>query len=250
MFRKLLPFSLILLIAIPMFAVLYSPAAAAPAALRPSRTPTKTKTPTNTPTPVVPSATPTPAGSWIVVTAPNGGEVLTNGDVYSISWLSSADIEFVEVVIGQRSLCVDCGAYWNTEFSTGPIENTGSFDWTVSIEEPVDKQIFVMVSGGSYDGINFNNSIVLAMDVSDRPFTILEDPLATPTWTEEPTVTSSATLTATDTSTPTDEPIATFTATFTPTDEPTATWTPLPSTFTPTPTRTRTPTRTPVCADC
>lgn len=218
MFRKLLPFSLILLIAIPMFAALYSPAAAAPAALKPSRTPTKTKTPTSTPTPVIPSVTPTPAGSWIIVTAPNGGEVLTNGDVYTFTWQSSADIEFVDVMIGQRSLCEDCGPYWNTEISTGPIENTGSFEWTVYMEEPADKQFFIMVSGGSYDGINFSNSTVLAMDVSDRPFTILEDPLATPTWTEEPSATWTATSTATSTSSAT--PIITFTPTRTPT------WTP------------------------
>jgi hypothetical protein len=218
MFRKLLPFSLILLIAIPMFAVLYSPAAAAPVSMKPSRTPTKTKTPTNTPTPVIPSATPTPAGSWIIVTAPNGGEVLTNGDVYTFTWQSSADIEFVDVMIGHRSLCEDCGPYWNTEISTGPIENTGSFEWTVYMEEPADKQFFIMVSGGSFDGVNFSNSIILAMDVSDRPFTIVESPLATPTWTEEPSATWTATSTATST------PSATPSITFTPTRTPT--WTP------------------------
>lgn len=214
MFRKLLPFSLILLIVISMFAVLYSPVTAA----APRRTPKPTRTPlaTKTKTP-----TPAPSGSWIMVTSPNGGEVLTNGEEYSITWVSSADIEFVDIMLGYRSLCEeDCIPYWSTELSTGPMENTGSFTWATYIEDPADKQFFIMISGGSADEISFHNSIVLAMDVSDRPFAIIENPFATPTATDEPLPTLTETAIPTFTLTASATPNATFTRT------PTLTWTP------------------------
>lgn len=213
MFRKFLPLSLILLIVLSVFALLSSTTSAA--ALHPTRTPKPTRTPVYTKT-QIPTATPTTSTPWLTVTAPNGGEVLTNDDVYSITWQSSADIEFVSILIGYMDTCDGCSPYWNIVWTTGPIANSGSYDWTVSADDPQGKQFTAMIVGENFNGTDYT---IVASDVSNAPFVIQVSPFITPT------------------------------LTFTPTDEPTATFTPVSVTPTFTPTRTRTITSTPAASD-
>lgn len=211
MFRKFLPLSLILLLVFSVFAVLSSPTSAA--ALHPTRTPKPTRTPVYTKT-KTPTVTPTAATPWLTVTTPNGGEVLTNETVYSITWQSSADIEFVSILIGYMDTCDGCSPYWNIVWTVGPISNSGSYDWTVSVDNPEGKQFTAMIVGENFNGTGYT---IVASDVSNAPFAIQISPFITPT----------LTFTATDEPTATNTP-ASVTPTFTPTRTPSATQTLMP----------------------
>src|SRR5688572_17567035 len=89
-------------------------------------TTTQTVTLTDTPTPIT-SSTPTntPAGRWITVTSPNGGEILNEGDVYHITWDSSPDIDMVWIMLRQNE--------HQGNWIVTSLPNTGSYDWTIFI---------------------------------------------------------------------------------------------------------------------
>jgi hypothetical protein len=220
--------------ATPTFTATFDPMATETATYTATRTitPTRTKTPT-------PTATPT-SSSWITVTDPNGGEVLSYGDVYPITWQSSADIESVYIAISYRYTCAGCPSNWNFEWYTGPIPNSGFYNWTVYVVDPTDKEFIVDVEDGYSIG-----------DFSDNPFTVVlsDIPTTTPPFTAVPpnTISPTSTPSETPTITPSYTPTLTKTATYTFTPESTSTFTPTKTpTVTRTPTNTFTPTPTPL----
>jgi hypothetical protein len=161
-----------------------------------TRTLTRTRTVTNTP--FIPTSTPTrtetpteispsPINSWITVNTPNGGEILTPGDIYSITWQSSADIDLVDILIGYRYTCDGCPLDWNLEWSEGLVPNSGSYDWTVQVDDVANKEFIVLLQGERLNGSGGYD--VVAMDESDSPFTVEETifPTFTPTITSTPT---------------------------------------------------------------
>jgi hypothetical protein len=130
-------------------------------------TPTIVFTPTHT-------ATPTPA-EWITLTAPNGGEVLTVGDVYRITWQSSPNVGRVNLGVISRYTCAGCPSEWFFERVIASLyPNTGYYDWLVSVDDPTNKEFIVLVEG--IDEIEYT---ILAWDYSDEPFDVL--PLSVPT---------------------------------------------------------------------
>jgi hypothetical protein len=176
----------------------------------PTRTPTRTRTMTNTP--LIPTSTPTytqtstlvsPSAfnSWITLNTPNGGEVLSYGYPYAITWQTSPDIELVNIMVGSRYTCAGCGDVWNLEWGIGQVPNTGSYEWDVIVDDPANKEFVVLVQGERFTGSGYN---LVAQDVSDNPFIVeLSD---IPTVTQGPTGTSSPVPTVTYTFTPTPTP--------------------------------------------
>jgi hypothetical protein len=210
--------------ATPTFTATFDPMATETATYTATATRTRTPTPTITPT----------STSWIMVTDPNGGEVLSYGDVYPITWQSSPDIELVAIVIQYRYICTGCSSNWVFEWGIDHVPNTGYFDWTVYVDDPINKEFRVYVAG-----YNADYSAVLNWDLSDNPFTVVlsDIPTITPPPTAAPSITVAPTSTVTPTSTPSETPTATYT--FTPTNTPTGT-----NTSTATNTKTNTPTKT------
>ena len=170
-------------------------------------TPTDTAPATITPTPTAtPSPAPTSIPSWLRVIAPNGGEILTYGDVYRIKWESSPNIDSVDVMVGYKTSCDGCPPDWNFEWTTGPIQNTGFFDWTVNITDTAEKDLVVVV---------YNP---FAWDESDGPFTVVmpNTPTIIPGTETMPANTSTVTPAWTPSNIPTDTSIAPDTETPTP----------------------------------
>ncbi len=133
---------------------------------------------------------------------PNGGEILSYGEVYPITWQSSSDMEMVDIYIGSRYTCAGCSPYWDLEWSIHFIPNTGSYNWSVYVDDPTSKEFIVLVQGEHFNGTSYSP---LAWDESDNPFTVaLSDiPTITPTPTGIPTNTRTATPTTPPTMTPT-----------------------------------------------
>jgi hypothetical protein len=121
--------------------------------------------PSITSTPAFPTATPIPT-RWVTVTTPNGGETLTVGDVYRITWQSSPNID--KVYIGYKS-CPSC-----LDWIVTNIPNTGYYDWTVFVGNTINTQFTIEITG-------YETGYGSAVDASDAPFTVLQPPTATPT---------------------------------------------------------------------
>jgi hypothetical protein len=64
-----------------------------------------------------------PGTETITVTAPNGGESITGGTTYTITWTYTGSIASVVL-----SYSTDNGATWTT-IGSGPVLNTGSYSW-------------------------------------------------------------------------------------------------------------------------
>jgi hypothetical protein len=143
-----------------------------------TRTPTLTRTPSVTPTFTV-TSTPTPL-HWLNVLAPNGGEVLVEGDVYPITWASSPGIN----TVGLRYISCETCQTW---IETG-IPNTGHYDWTVDVGDSDPTELTIEIIG-------YVDGVEVAADRSNAPFLVLDEP--------PPTATGTLTLTATSTWTPT-----------------------------------------------
>jgi hypothetical protein len=129
----------------------------------------------------------------------------------------------VDVFIGYRYKCVGCSSNWNLEWYTTFIPNTGSYDWTVYVDDPTNKEFLVGIQGENFNGSGYS---VPTWDESDNPFTVILSGI--------PTITRTATKTATLTPTPSLTRTPTNTKTITPTPGPTNTKT-LTPTITPTP---------------
>jgi hypothetical protein len=186
---------------------------------------------------ITPTATPT---RWLTVTSPNGGEVMTVGDVYQITWQSSPNID--KVSIGYK----DCPSCLNWIVTTVP--NTGSYAWTVFVGNTTNTQFTIEIIG-------YQTGVGSTIDDSDAPFTVLQHAVATSTPTNIPTNTSTPssiptnipTGTSTPSSIPTNIPTGTSTPSSTSTNNPTSTDTGIPTstdTSIPTSTDTSIPTST------
>jgi hypothetical protein len=66
-----------------------------------------------------------PAGKWIQVTSPNGGEDWYVGSTYSLTWSAHQDISNVKI-----ELSVDGGLNFNIVLNAST-PNDGSYDWTI-----------------------------------------------------------------------------------------------------------------------
>ncbi|HEY3477129.1 MAG TPA: hypothetical protein VGK56_21115, partial [Anaerolineales bacterium] len=142
----------------------------------PTRTPTQTLTPTKSSTP--------PSSMFIQVVQPNGGEVLTVGSTYRITWNSSPDID--KVTIGYKA-CDSCLDWIATN-----IPNVGYYDWNVFVGNTINTQFKIDITG-------YDTGVGSVVDRSDNYFTVLQ-PTATPspTPTRTPRFTASPTLPASD----------------------------------------------------
>ena len=137
---------------------------------------------TNTP---APTPTSTPSGLWLTVTSPNGGEVMTVGNVYTITWQSSPNINMVYIGYSGCTGCLN----W---IATG-IPNTGSYNWTVNVGNTTNTQFKIEITG-------YETGVGSVTDDSDAPFTVLQPSTtltSTPTNTLTPTSTSAVTPTST-----------------------------------------------------
>jgi predicted outer membrane repeat protein len=154
------------------------------------------------------------ATRWIRVTSPNGGEVVTVGDVYRITWQASANID--KVSIGYKS-CTSCLAWIVTN-----IPNTGFYDWTVNVGNTTKTQFTIQITG-------YQTGVGSTTDYSDNSLTVLPKPTPTRTSTKTATVTKTriSTRTATSSKTPWPSKTPTSSKTPTPTDTPTDTPTPI-----------------------
>ncbi|KPL04746.1 MAG: hypothetical protein AMJ73_03815 [candidate division Zixibacteria bacterium SM1_73] len=104
----------------------------------------------------------------VTVTAPNGGEVMTVGQVYTITWNATDDVGVSSISIYYS---YDGGANYNLVDNLSG--NPGSYDWTV----PNTPSTQCLVKVYAYDAVGNEGS-----DVSDAFFTIQQD-------TEPPVVT-------------------------------------------------------------
>ena len=137
---------------------------------------------TNTP---APTPTSTPSGLWLTVTAPNGGEVMTVGNVYTITWQSSPNINMVYIGYSGCTGCLN----W---IATG-IPNTGSYNWTVNVGNTTNTQFKIEITG-------YETGVGSVTDDSDAPFTVIKpSTTATSTPTNIPTPTSTLVVTPTST---------------------------------------------------
>ncbi|MEQ9381258.1 MAG: IPT/TIG domain-containing protein [Imperialibacter sp.] len=100
----------------------------------------------------------------VLVTAPNGGEVVNLGDVYPITWTSTGLDDATPLTIGYST---DGGASY-TEIATGVVGDfSGTFDWAPEGEPTTAAKIKVTVDGDK------------ASDESDDDFTVRIKPLLT-----------------------------------------------------------------------
>jgi len=129
--------------------------------------PTPTQTASQTPEP---SSTPPTSSNFIQVTSPNGGEILTEGSTYRITWSSTSDIKTVYI-----------GYKWSSsgmDWIAPGIPNTGYYDWNVLVGQMPSNQFKIYIYGyGTAD----------TSDESDGFITILK-----PTLTDTPTMTPTA----------------------------------------------------------
>jgi hypothetical protein len=101
---------------------------------------------------------------FIQVVQPNGGEVLTVGSTYRITWNSSPDID--KVTIGYKA-CDSCLDWIATN-----IPNLGYYDWTVFVGNTINTQFKIDITG-------YDTGVGSVIDRSDNYFTVLQ-PTATP----------------------------------------------------------------------
>jgi hypothetical protein len=147
----------------------------------PTYMPTQTNTliPTPTPTATYTRTSTAAPTSWITVISPNGGEELTNGEVYRITWQSSLDIREINMYIGYR--CLGCSSPLSTLEHFYPLVNTGYYDWTVLVDDPINKEFLVYVVGIG------DANVILSEDYSDGIFTVVYPSTPMPTPAEPPT---------------------------------------------------------------
>ena len=174
--------------------------------LRPLRHPHSSPYPTNS--------------SWITLTAPTGGDVITDGDTYRITWQSSPNIALVDIGIWYQ--CTSCSPYWAYVLEAGSIPNTGYYDWNVNVTDPAGKEFEVGIEDSNYSGDpgTFAISWPFTVAMPNTPTTIpdtatmpADTSTVTPTWT--PSAVPTDTSLAPDTDTPTPTPVPTDTPTFT-----------------------------------
>jgi hypothetical protein len=94
--------------------------------------------PSNLPPPCVAPPEPT-----ITVTSPNGGEELSVGEVYEITWTSEGEIDFVKI-----EYSVNNGLDW-TEIVANT-DNEGSYDWIVPSDISNQSQVRISDVEGAF----------------------------------------------------------------------------------------------------
>ncbi|MGE5776244.1 MAG: DNRLRE domain-containing protein [Chloroflexota bacterium] len=156
--------------AVPTLTAIGTPTQTRTATIMPSVTNTPTVTSTRTPTPTNPSTSTPPSALYVHVIQPNGGETLTVGTTYRITWDSTPDID--KVWIGYK-WCESCLDWIATE-----VPNTGYYDWNVFIGSLSATQFKIYVIG-------FDTGVGSGSDESDNYVTVLR-----PTATNTPLVTA------------------------------------------------------------
>lgn len=142
-------------------------------------TPTPTAKPTPSPIPTTTSTpTPTPV-RFVTINSPNGGETLIVGQLYRITWKSSANID--KVIVSYVSASGTLGTI------TSIIPNTNFYDWVVNVGNTSNSQFKIDIMG-------YQTGVGSATDQSDNYFTIVKSvpiPTVTPTTNPTPTPTPS-----------------------------------------------------------
>jgi subtilisin family serine protease len=99
----------------------------------------------------------------VTVTDPNGGEVLTAGQVYTITWNATDNVG-----VTQTSIYYSFDGGTSYDFIDSLSGNPGSYDWTV----PSTPSTQCLVKVYAYDGVGNQG-----WDISDNLFTIEEAPV-------------------------------------------------------------------------
>jgi len=108
-------------------------------------------------------ALPALAAPTVSITSPNGGETLTVGQTYRITW-SSTNVD--KVALGYSS-CSSCLAW-----IANTIPNNGSYDWTVNVNSASTKfKIYILA---------YQTGTGSASDYSDADFTVTSGSVAPP----------------------------------------------------------------------
>ena len=105
------------------------------------------------------------SGLSLTVVSPNGGELLTVGDVYRITWDSTPDIDMVTIGYKSCPSCLDWIAY--------NIPNTGYYDWTVYVGNTTNTEFTIEIIG-------YDVGVGSVIDYSDAPFTVQQPHLSAP----------------------------------------------------------------------
>jgi FtsP/CotA-like multicopper oxidase with cupredoxin domain len=98
------------------------------------------------------------APSPVQVVAPNGGETLTSGTVYTIQWTAAAGATGYSL-----DYSMDGGTSWTPVAQVGA---TSSYGWTVPVVATIEGNCLVRATATGAGGV------VLGVDTSDAPFTI------------------------------------------------------------------------------
>lgn len=112
----------------------------------------------------------------LTITSPNGGETFTEGDITTITWDASSNIDKVSIgwSTGPGSL--------NWIAFTAP--NTGSYTWNVNVGNTTNTQFLIKITG-------YETGAGSLTDISDDYFTVYQKneypPAPTPTETPTPT---------------------------------------------------------------
>lgn len=103
----------------------------------------------------------------ITVISPNGGEVYTNGQNINIKWSSSGEVGKVNIF-----RCSPDGNSQACHVLAVQVDNTGSYNWTVSNMSHVEG-VPVYLTGNFWISVDNGNKLNHAYDESDNPFKII-----------------------------------------------------------------------------
>ncbi len=99
-----------------------------------------------------------PAGGYLILLFPNGGEVITSGTVYTLQWDAPPDAAQFDLMYSR-----DEGVTW--ELIKDGV-TTASYDWHVPVSTSLGSQCLVKVTGYNSFGGKIDE------DKSDMPFTV------------------------------------------------------------------------------
>lgn len=112
----------------------------------------------------------------ITVTSPNGGESITGGTVYAITWAAVDDLTSIPELRISISFSLNAGESWETIAEN--LANNGAFAWKVPAGINTDKALIKVTgsdksgSGGSGGSSGQSGGGKVGLDVSDSMFTI------------------------------------------------------------------------------
>ena len=116
--------------------------------------------------------------SFVTVVSPNGGETLTRGSTYRITWNSGSNIDKVTLYSSTNE--------YSADYIAISIPNTGYYDWTVNVGNTTNTEFKIQVVG-------YQTGVSSVSDTSDNFFTVplASTPTPTPTPVASPSLSTS-----------------------------------------------------------